>query len=175
MTNPKAPRPRCPFADELPTPEEQIEALEKALKKATNKAKQAQKQTAAVQNTLAETQAEMAKQVKLKVKLAQAVAALPKPQAFAVFAGFAALTESGHVLTTTLPEIVADTAKWEGKTKLNYACCIDCGWAMVGTHEETVAASNAHAKAEHKGKHGMGSITGWSIHGFISYLLPKWW
>ena len=179
MTRPKAPKPWCHFADALPTVEEaltaKVDELKEALGKATKKAVNEHKQMLAIQKTLAETQAEMAKQVKLKVKLTQAVAALPKPQAFAVFAGFAALTENTSTLNTTLPDIVIDTAKWEGKTKMNFACCIDCGWANVGTNEDTIAASNAHAKAEHKGKHGMGAITGWSTEGYLSHLLPKWW
>ena len=148
--------------------------MTKALKKAEEKADNLHKQMVAVQKTLAATQSELSQQVMLKAKLAQAVMHLPKPQAFAVIAGFAALTES-NPNHAAIPAIVNDTTKWEGESALHSASCEDCGWMVVGNSEDNDKlwdASNAHAKAQHKGKHGMCSKLGKSWVGFGG-LLPK--
>ncbi len=124
----------------------------------------------AVQHNLAGTKNELAKQVAHTVKLAQAVEALGKPHAFAVLAGFAGLTENppNYNLADTV-----NVAEWEGQDTLSYAACHDCGWLVVGESGSGYlqAASNAHAKAYHKGKHGMGSVFGFK-EGLCGILWP---
>lgn len=153
--------------------------LQEQLKKAENKTAQAQTEKVAVLNTLAETKDELVKQMKLKCKLAQAVNALPKPQAHAVFDGAMALTDTLHIIGGgQLEAVVTDTAKWKGSTAIAYAFCTDCGWGVsADSLHDAEPAYQAHMKASHKGKgkkkpEYAGTGKSWSGY---SPLFPKSW